>query len=579
MARGSRLQPASPESLDLSGRRVGDYQLLRKLGQGGMGQVYLAEQLALKRKVALKVLRSDMASSPVALARFKLEAEAVAKATHANIVQVYDYGEADGLCYMALEYVEGRNLKDFISKKGPPELLIALSIMRQVASALQRASELGITHRDIKPENILLTRKGEVKVADFGLSRDLEDAGRPALNLTQTGVTMGTPLYMAPEQAEGKPVDPRTDIYSFGATCYHMFTGNPPFRGETAIEVALAHVQREPTPMKQIRPDLPEGLSAIVHKMMAKSPDKRYQTARELSREIIRLRESLTGVNPAPNTMAQIQVEPALLNTIIPPDESVIRSGKGSETAISSPPVEAPAPAAPRGPRRAVLAGAVGLSLVMAMTGGAAFGWRERATEGPLPTGEDLRPADAVAGERVPRPSRRERVLSEAAEQYLSQAKGRDPRPGFGACMDLGLFYLDAGRLDDAEALFQRLEKFNTVREFKGLGQIGLAVVLAMRHRPKESNGMLKDLFTMHNPKSKPPKEKLKPTSGFEHLLAGKRAEVQIGQIRAVLNHPRWHYYLARARYLNATNGLKDDDMPPLFLAKVQELDLPRKKG
>src|SRR5262245_59783736 len=184
-----------PPAVDLTGRTVGDFHVLRSLGRGGMGEVYLAEQRSLQRKVALKILRSDLAANPTALKRFKQEALAVAQATHANIVQVYACDEADGVTYMALEYVEGRNLKDFIAKKGPPDLLLAISIMRQVAAALQRAGELGIIHRDIKPENILLTRKGEVKVADFGLSRVLE-GDRPAVNLTQSGVTMGTPLYM-----------------------------------------------------------------------------------------------------------------------------------------------------------------------------------------------------------------------------------------------------------------------------------------------------------------------------------------------------------------------------------------------
>src|SRR5204863_123047 len=186
---------------------------LRRIGQGGMGQVYLAEHRALKRRVALKILRSDLAASSVSLQRFKAEAQAVARVTHPNIVQVYDTGESHGLHYMALEYVHGRNLSEYLAKKGPPELPLALSIMIQVAAALQRASELGIIHRDIKPENILLTRKGEVKVADFGLSRVLADGQQP-LHLTQSGVTMGTPLYMSPEQVEGHTVDPRTDIYS-----------------------------------------------------------------------------------------------------------------------------------------------------------------------------------------------------------------------------------------------------------------------------------------------------------------------------------------------------------------------------
>src|SRR5271157_2953067 len=183
------------QEIDLTGKTLGDYKILRRLGQGGMGQVFLAEQISLKRKVALKLLKPELAANSTSLARFKAEAEAVAKATHANIVQVYAIHEIGGNHIMALEYVEGRNLREFLEKKGPPEVLLGLSIMRQIAAALQRASELGIIHRDIKPENILLTRKGEAKVADFGLSRVFSESDAPAPNLTQSNVTMGTPLY------------------------------------------------------------------------------------------------------------------------------------------------------------------------------------------------------------------------------------------------------------------------------------------------------------------------------------------------------------------------------------------------
>src|SRR5262245_58126703 len=293
----SEAEPASATGEpDLTGQTLGDYRVLRRLGQGGMGQVYLAEQISLKRKVALKLLRSDLAANAVSLARFKREAEAVAKATHANIVQVYAIGEANGLHFMALEYVEGRNLREYLEKKGPPEILRALSIMRQVASALQRASELGIIHRDIKPENILLTRKGEAKVADFGLSRCFSDDAQP-LNLTQAGVSMGTPLYMSPEQVECKPLDSRTDIYSFGVTCYHMLSGQPPFQGDNPFEVAVKHVQEMPIPLNQIRPDLPAELCALVHKMMAKKPAERIQTGGEIVHELVRLRDALVGIS------------------------------------------------------------------------------------------------------------------------------------------------------------------------------------------------------------------------------------------------------------------------------------------
>src|SRR5205823_11094826 len=163
------------------------------------------------------------------------------------------------------------------------------------------ASELGIIHRDIKPENILLTHKGEVKVADFGLSRVLVGDQQP-LHITQSGVTMGTPLYMSPEQVEGRAVDARTDIYSFGVTCYHMLSGEPPYRGKTAFEVALQHVKGEPTQLDIIRPDLPPELCAVVHKMMAREPENRYQTCRELLRDLGLLRDSLSGSATAQQT-------------------------------------------------------------------------------------------------------------------------------------------------------------------------------------------------------------------------------------------------------------------------------------
>ena len=181
---------------DLSGRVFGGFRIVRRLGQGGMGQVYLAEQVSLKRLVALKFLKPQLAENKTALERFKLEAEAVARTSHANIVQIYTVGEENGIHYMALEYVEGKNLREFIEKKGPPDVKLGLRIMSQVAAALQTASELGIVHRDIKPENILINRKGEVKVADFGLSWPRNKDS----NLTESGIAMGTPLYMSPEQ-------------------------------------------------------------------------------------------------------------------------------------------------------------------------------------------------------------------------------------------------------------------------------------------------------------------------------------------------------------------------------------------
>ena len=213
-----------------------------------MAEVYLAEQERLKRRVAVKILRPELAGDRVYLQRFQLEAQAAASLVHANIVQIYEVGCVDQLHYIAQEYVQGQNLRDYVARHGPPDLPHALSIMRQVAAALAKAAEQGVVHRDIKPENIMLTASGEVKVADFGLARLTREGA--ANDLTQIGITLGTPLYMSPEQVEGKPLDPRSDIYSLGVTCYHMLAGVPPFAGETALGVAVQHLKTRPQPLE-----------------------------------------------------------------------------------------------------------------------------------------------------------------------------------------------------------------------------------------------------------------------------------------------------------------------------------------
>lgn len=293
MSDGNKAAKKSGDSgdRDLTGRLIGDFRVIRLLGRGGMGEVYLAEQLALHRNVALKVLREDLASDANYLARFREEAKSVASINHPNIVSVYVAGEEDGIVYMALEYVEGRNLRDYIAKKGPLDTTTAIAVMRKVASALQCAAEKGLVHRDIKPENVLLTKKGEVKVADFGLARRVTEDG---VHLTQSGMTLGTPLYMSPEQIEGRELDHRTDIYSFGVMCYHMISGRPPFRGETAFAVTAQHMTAQAKPLdeicKTLGRDTPTELCRIVHRMMNKRPEDRFQTAREIIQELGRLR-------------------------------------------------------------------------------------------------------------------------------------------------------------------------------------------------------------------------------------------------------------------------------------------------
>jgi serine/threonine-protein kinase len=454
---------ALSQAVDLTGRTLGDYLILRCLGQGGMGQVYLAEQQSLRRKVALKIMRADLAANATSLQRFRLEAESVARATHANIVQVYAVGEVDGLHFMALEYVDGRNLKEYLAKKGPPDLALALSIMRQTAAALQRASELGIIHRDIKPENIMLTRKGEVKVADFGLSRCLAPDAKP-LDLTQTGVTMGTPLYMSPEQVEGRQLDPRTDIYSFGVTSYHMLAGRPPFRGETAFEVALQHVQTEPVPLEKVRPDLPAALCAIINKMMAKKPHDRYQTGREVLKDLVRLRDGL------PATPGTVTVSAAGTQRALP---LVGRLMAG---------------------RRWLLPVAVVLSLVLAAALGAALGWA-RLPKREVPSEAPEEPADTGAVESLFSTQDKEKFLNQAVEQYADPGKDANRlKLGVGHCVELGTLYLEQGRLHDADDLFARLQQ-RPIKEYVFLGRLGHAIVLGLENRPAESNQAFLDVL------------------------------------------------------------------------------------
>jgi tRNA A-37 threonylcarbamoyl transferase component Bud32 len=278
---------AAPMVVAEPDERIGEFKLLRKLGQGGMAAVWLAEQTSLHRNVALKLLRPDLMADPTYVKRFQTEAKAAAGLNHPNIVQVYVIGEDAGKHFIAQEYVQGSTLKAHLQKRGPLDLNLALHVMRQVAGALQTAGERGIVHRDIKPENIMLTKKGEAKVADFGLAQ--LTLGGEKLNLTQEGVTMGTPLYMSPEQVNGKKLDARSDIYSFGVTCYHMLAGRPPFQGETAIAVAVQHLQNEPKPLKELRPDLPQPVCDLVHRMMAKQPEQRYPDAATVLEDVRKL--------------------------------------------------------------------------------------------------------------------------------------------------------------------------------------------------------------------------------------------------------------------------------------------------
>ena len=275
----------SPAFTDLTNRKFGDYQILRRIGTGAMADVYVAQQISLGRLVAIKVLKPDLSMDETYVKRFVREAKAAASLVHQNIVHIYEVGQYEGYWCIVQEYIQGINLAQLLQQRGAMMPKQALMVMWQVASALELAAKSGIVHRDIKPENILITEKMEIKVADFGLAR-VDDSSDAELQLTKIGMTLGTPLYMSPEQSEGKTLDHRSDIYSFGITSYHMIAGFPPFRGDTALSVALQHLKAEPEKLELLRPDLPPAMARIIHKMIAKDPSNRYQTLKKLKTDL-----------------------------------------------------------------------------------------------------------------------------------------------------------------------------------------------------------------------------------------------------------------------------------------------------
>ncbi|MDR3109062.1 MAG: serine/threonine protein kinase [Planctomycetaceae bacterium] len=286
-------------SSDILNRQFGDYQILRNLGGGAMADVYLAEQRSLARRVALKILKTEFANDELYVRRFSQEAQAIARIVHPNIVHVYEVGKLDGLPYIAQEYVPGDNLLKRIERSSRMTVTQVVEILWMIGSALEKTSAAGIVHRDIKPENILIADTGEIKVADFGLAREIQSDSRNSPSLTQAGMTVGTPLYMSPEQAQGRTLDHRSDMYSLGITCYHALAGHPPFNGETSLAVVLAHVNTPPEPLERVRKDIPPILARIIHRMIAKLPEQRFQSFNDLLQELRLLQAQHADILPS----------------------------------------------------------------------------------------------------------------------------------------------------------------------------------------------------------------------------------------------------------------------------------------
>ena len=267
------------------------YEIGKRIGRGGMAEIFQARDILLDRPVAMKVLFPEFATDPAFVERFRREAQAAANLNHPNIVAVYDWGKLNNTYYIAMEYVNGRTLADILKQSGTLTPMQVCDVMSEVASALISAHQNGVIHRDIKPGNILVSTTGRVKVADFGIARAL-GAGVEQ-GLTQTGAVMGTATYFSPEQAQGASTDQRSDIYSLGVVMYEMLSGVPPFTGENAVAIAYKQVHERAMPLDQRLTSAPPEVAAIVAKCMEKSPDDRYSSAEEVRDELRRFVEGM----------------------------------------------------------------------------------------------------------------------------------------------------------------------------------------------------------------------------------------------------------------------------------------------
>jgi serine/threonine-protein kinase len=396
-------------------------------------------------------------------------------------VQIHEVGCADGIHFIAQEYVQGLNLSELLARRGPPDTARVFDIVRQVASALHKAAEHGIVHRDIKPENIMLAASGEVKVADFGLARlyNKDDAA----NLTQVGITMGTPLYMSPEQVEGRPLDPRSDIYSLGVTCYQMLAGEPPFRGDTVLSVAVQHLQNEPQRLENIRPDLPAAVSRIVHKMLAKDPDERYATPRHLLHELRSVSIELFADDPG--EVLDGWAADDLPTNLEARRQATERLGEAMKTSAM--------PALKRGMawRWLAIAGCFFLGTALA------WGLGERPLITPAADGEEAIPRHDTAEAQYIYASM---LNTEAAWKSVPQYFGEDNTFSRRAMQGLAMLYLlqdyDFAR---ASKVFDEFAQLNDAEvQYRAFGLAGQAIVLNRLGKYSESADKLAQLWPVH---------------------------------------------------------------------------------
>lgn len=302
------------------GQKINDrYEIIKSIGEGGMANVYLANDTILERNVAVKVLRGDLSTDEKFIRRFKREALSVSNLSHPNIVEVYDVGEEDGNYYIVMEYIEGKTLKQLLQKRGALTLTEVIDIMTQLTDGLSHAHEAYIIHRDIKPQNIMIEDNGLVKITDFGIAMALNST-----QLTQTNSVMGSVHYLPPEQASGKSSTVKSDIYSLGILMYELLIGKVPFTGDTAVEIALKHMKEKVPSVRKQNPTIPQSVENIILKATAKNPKNRYDTVKEMYTDLQtameRTNEKRLVYEFPENDLEETKVIP----TVKPPKVSVI---------------------------------------------------------------------------------------------------------------------------------------------------------------------------------------------------------------------------------------------------------------
>ncbi|MDP1713251.1 MAG: protein kinase [Anaerolineales bacterium] len=292
------------------------YQLLEKLGSGGMADVYRARDLMLDRSVAIKVLRKDFSTNAEFQNQFRLEARAAANLSHPNIVTVHDFGFADDLLYIVMEQIPGKDLKQLIRERGRFTVQDGIPLIVQACAGIGYSHRAGLVHCDVKPHNMLVSKDGRLKVTDFGIARALATIAISE----RTNLVWGSPLYFAPEQAAGEPPSPASDVYSLGVVMYELLSGTPPFIAATADELARLHISARPIPIREYIPDIPSALEEIVMKVLSKEPAARYRTADQLGRVLLKFGTQPDQPEPEPAAPPVITLKPEVAERLLNQD-------------------------------------------------------------------------------------------------------------------------------------------------------------------------------------------------------------------------------------------------------------------